>query len=566
MMGTQSWADGVAVQETQTKPTQDAVPTTGGTAPRATAVVVAVVVTWNRKEMVAGVIDALVAQARACPSLHVVVVDNSSTDGTSDYLTKKYSPERVVRNATEAALSPSFVDETANEAGNVPGFASFTVVRNLHNLGGCGGFNTGFKYVEHRFGRFGSQDAPDFVWLLDDDIDLPAEALTKLLDAAKSDQSIALVGSRTVDIGDRRSTIESTIYFDPASGLMGPDPAPGHEFADEHQRWIDDTRDEAGNRVFSGVRDVDIVSACSMLARWRDVCKVGFWDERFFIYCDDADWCLRFRGQGKRVVCALDAIVFHTPWTHKLTSERGYYLNRNLAWMIRHNVKEPMLRRTLFKWAARLMSQAKTAILNRRIHEADLLMRAVSDSIRSKGGKLDTKPTDRYTALQALGACNALGKNVVLVCPGRHAYMQAELFRAHVINGLVQGGRASEIPKWIVLAHVDSPAPEHGGESPAAGQHRPELRFYEHDRFNKLDAQLDWLRHPPQAVVVFDGKSDFPMLRGMRTMHVSSNDYDAVRVERDGLRVKLGLIARWFVLGVRVVWSVLRAKRIEASV
>lgn len=554
------------MQETQTKPTQDAVPTTGDTVPRATAVVVAVVVTWNRKEMAAGVIDALVAQARACPSLHVVVVDNSSTDGTSDYLTKKYSPERVVRNATEVALSPSFVDESADGAGNVPGFASLTVVRNLSNLGGCGGFNTGFKYVEHRFGRFGTQDAPDFVWLLDDDIDLPAEALTKLLDAANSDQKIALVGSRTVDIGDRRTTIESTIFFDPASGLMGPEPAPGHEHADEHQRWIDDARDEAGNRVYSGVRDVDIVSACSLLARWRDVCEVGFWDERFFIYCDDADWCLRFRGHGKRVVCALDAIVFHTPWTHKLTPERGYYLNRNLAWMIRHNVLEPMLRRTLFKWAARLMSQAKTAILNRRIHEADLLMRAVSDSICSRGGKLDTKASDRYSALQALESCVALGQDVVLVCPGRFAYLQAELFRAHVINGLIETGRASELPQWTVLAHTNATAPDHGGESPATGLNRPELRSYEHDRFNKIDAQLDWVRHPPRAVVVFDGRSDFPLLRGRRTIHVTSGDFDAVRIERDGLRVKVGLAARWFVLGVRVVWSVFRAKRDGVSV
>lgn len=554
------------MQETKTKPTKDAIATTGDAAPRAAAVVVAVVVTWNRKEMVAGVIDALVAQSRACPSLHVVVVDNSSTDGTSDYLTKKYSPERVVRNATEAALSPSFVDETTDEAGNVPGFASFTVVRNLHNLGGCGGFNTGFKYVEHRFGLFGAENAPDFVWLLDDDIDLPAEALTKLLDAMSSDQEISLVGSRTVDIDDRRSTIESTIYFDASTGLMGPEPSPGHEFADDYQRWIEDARDEAGKRVYSGVRDVDIVSACSLLARWRDVCEVGYWDERFFIYCDDADWCLRFRGQGKRVVCAMDAIVFHTPWTHKLTPERGYYLNRNLAWMIRHNVKEPMLRRTLFKWAARLMSQAKTAILNRRIRDADLLMRAVSDSIRSRGGMLDTKPTDQYTALQSLEVCKALGRNVVLICPGRHAYMQAELFRAHVINCLVRSGRTSDIPKWTVLAHAGASEPEHGGESPVIGLYRPEIRYYEHDRFQKIDAQLDWLRHPPQAVVVFDGNSDFPMLRGARTMHVSSTDFDAVRVERDGLRVKSGLLARWFVLGVRVVWSVLRAKRDRASV
>ena len=72
-----------------------------------------------------------------------------------------------------------------------------------------------------------------------------------------------------------------------------------------------------------------------MLARWGGVKKVGFWDYRYFIYCDDADWCLRFAQAGYRVVLSLDAVVYHTPWHHKLTPARAYYAMRNIMWVLR---------------------------------------------------------------------------------------------------------------------------------------------------------------------------------------------------------------------------------------
>ena len=37
---------------------------------------------------------------------------------------------------------------------------------------------------------------------------------------------------------------------------------------------------------------------------------------------------------GYRVVCNLDAVVFHTPWFQKLTPARLYYSQRNIVWVI----------------------------------------------------------------------------------------------------------------------------------------------------------------------------------------------------------------------------------------
>src|SRR5262249_40965382 len=180
-----------------------------------------------------------------------------------------------------------------------------------------------------------------------DDAEFPPDALRRLVEAAEADETIGLVGSRTVDIGDRQTTIESTIYFDFRRGRMGDEPPPGNPKREEHQRWIASLGAGAGPKgrhAYTGLRDVDVVSACSLLARWSAVRKVGFWDYRYFIYCDDADWCLRFAKAGFRVVCNLDAVVYHTPWHLKLTPARIYYSQRNVVWLMQKIIPRGRLR------------------------------------------------------------------------------------------------------------------------------------------------------------------------------------------------------------------------------
>ena len=88
--------------------------------------VVAVVVTWNRRELLAEALAALSAQTHELTAL--VVVDNASTDGTDELLSS---------------------------------LADLDVVRLSTNTGGAGGFAVGIeRALTHE---------PDLVWLLDDD-------------------------------------------------------------------------------------------------------------------------------------------------------------------------------------------------------------------------------------------------------------------------------------------------------------------------------------------------------------------------------------------------------------
>ncbi|WP_433332716.1 glycosyltransferase [Spirillospora sp. CA-294931] len=117
--------------------------------------VIAVVVTYNRRDLLTEALDALRAQTR--PLDAVIVVDNASTDGTPALLEEHYGEVDLVELA--------------------------------HNTGGAGGFAAGLA---------SALDAkPDLIWLMDDDTVPEPDALARLLDAHAT-TSATLVASRVV--------------------------------------------------------------------------------------------------------------------------------------------------------------------------------------------------------------------------------------------------------------------------------------------------------------------------------------------------------------------------------
>ena len=101
--------------------------------------VAAVVVTYNRLELLRQCVEALRAQTTACD---ILIVDNASTDGTANWLASH--PDLHYRNTGS-------------------------------NLGGAGGFNHGMRWaVEADY---------DYVWVMDDDTLPQSDALEKLLEA-----------------------------------------------------------------------------------------------------------------------------------------------------------------------------------------------------------------------------------------------------------------------------------------------------------------------------------------------------------------------------------------------
>lgn len=105
--------------------------------------VLAVVVTYNRKELLDECLDAIASQTYKCD---IMVVDNASSDGTENFVKQKNQNNIIYHNMGR-------------------------------NTGGAGGFN----YAA----RFAVENEYDFAWLMDDDCIPHNDALEKLLEADK---------------------------------------------------------------------------------------------------------------------------------------------------------------------------------------------------------------------------------------------------------------------------------------------------------------------------------------------------------------------------------------------
>jgi GT2 family glycosyltransferase len=63
--------------------------------------------------------------------------------------------------------------------------------------------------------------------------------------------------------------------------------------------------------AFAARRDVDWVAGCALWLRAAALRRVGLFDEAFFAYHEEVDWCARARAAGWRVVYAPDVVVTH---------------------------------------------------------------------------------------------------------------------------------------------------------------------------------------------------------------------------------------------------------------
>lgn len=508
--------------------------------------VCALIVTWNRKGFLTTVLKALSVQTYSPELLDVVVIDNAGSDGTLEFLESEFRPERIVENHTEVAHEPKFGAPRLTSPRNTLGFSSLTVIRNRANVGGCGGFNTGFASVERLFGD-GEHPAPSFVWLVDDDVDLPPNALANLVEAMESDPHIGLVGSRTCDIANRGRTIETTIYFNTETGAMQDDAPPGHRRHEAHRAWVATVggpRGQGGATGYRGLMDVDVVSACSMLARWKAVVGdgerrgVGFWDHRYFIYCDDADWCLRVARAGWRVVLNLDAVVFHTPWNLKLTPARIYYANRNRLWMVQKTLPTERLREVTRRMMRSFLFDGLHAALHRRLFHAHIILQTGLDAARNVGGKTGSDgptPVPIVEALRTAGCLDGAAR-VAVVCNVGDSLAWMNDLRDRVAGALRSGEAA---PVWLPIARNDVPNPPAGAI------------IYGRHLASRLKKQLWAMVRRPRAVVVFDQINDFPVLFAAPwTLHVDHKKPEVAQVERDGWGKRLGFGVRWAWTGV----------------
>jgi GT2 family glycosyltransferase len=57
--------------------------------------------------------------------------------------------------------------------------------------------------------------------------------------------------------------------------------------------------------------EVEAISGACMLVKRSAVEDVGWWDEDYFLHCEDLDWCMRFRRKNWKIMFVPAARVAH---------------------------------------------------------------------------------------------------------------------------------------------------------------------------------------------------------------------------------------------------------------
>jgi N-acetylglucosaminyl-diphospho-decaprenol L-rhamnosyltransferase len=195
-----------------------------------------------------------VLQAPPRVSHEVVVIDNASSDASAAVLKSREPRVRTI------AL--------------------------LANVGFARANNTGFR-----------QTKSELVLLLNSDTIVPAGAVDRLIREMRELPGATVVGPRLVNLDGAPE-----LSF---GRMMGP-------FAELRQKML--TRAAGSARVedlTSRRQEVDWVSGACLLVRRADAEAVGLLDERYFMYCEDVDFCAAIRARGGRVYFSPSTEVIH---------------------------------------------------------------------------------------------------------------------------------------------------------------------------------------------------------------------------------------------------------------
>lgn len=234
-----------------------------------------VILNWNGKDDTTQCLESIGKLQISNYKLQIIVVDNASTDGSIEAIRK----------------SITSITDTTGITGEL--------IRNKENLGFAGGNNVGIKCA--------LENGADFVLVLNNDTLVDKNLLVYLIKAAKKHKNAGIFSPK--------------IYF-----------APGFEFHKDRYSKKDLGRviwygggvidwenvlgsnkgvDEVDTGQYNAVEDTDFATGACMFIKREVLEKAGLFDEKYFMYLEDADLSQKARRHGWRVLFVPDATLWH---------------------------------------------------------------------------------------------------------------------------------------------------------------------------------------------------------------------------------------------------------------
>ena len=239
-----------------------AAPTPGAPDDRV-GLVSAVVINYQGEAYLESCLRAL--QALDDPVDEILIVENASTDGSLNVLKSQ--------------------------------FPSLELLRMKTNVGASGARNVGLRAAKHRW-----------VLLVDNDVVLEPDVLTKLRAAANERPDVVMLQPRAVYKDE-----PTRVHYD--GGAV-------------HYAGLVVLRNSSVPLVEAqgqGIVDVDVAISLAILVDKKAAIEAGAFDEEMFVLFEDLDLCYRLRAAGHGIAVVEDAICHHDSGTAGISFRGGGY-------------------------------------------------------------------------------------------------------------------------------------------------------------------------------------------------------------------------------------------------
>ena len=227
------------------------------------------------------VVSALKKMTYSKNSVEFVIVDNPHpTHGSS------------VRYLEENVLSMS-----GNELPHI------TLLPQSKNLGFAGGNNVGVQWaLDNGF---------DYVYFHNNDGFVAANFLEPLVEVMEQDKTVGVV--------------QSLLMLYPETDLIN---SSGNSFHYLGIGFCNNLRVKKENLQLKKVFETSYASGAALLMRADLLKQYGLWDNDFFLYHEDIEYCFRLKIAGYKIMVASDSLFYHK-YSFGRNQEKFYYIERN---------------------------------------------------------------------------------------------------------------------------------------------------------------------------------------------------------------------------------------------
>lgn len=226
-----------------------------------------------------------------CPKVFVVILNYNGKDVLKRCLLSVFKNDYpgfeivlVDNNSTDGSFETAKID-----------FSKAHFIKNEENLGFSAGNNVGIRFALERMA--------DYVLLLNNDVEVEKDFLSRLVSIAKKNQRVGILSPLIFDGTTRK------VWF--SGGTIS-----WFRMKSFHEK-VEKTAD---------FYESPFVTGCAMLVKKEVFKKIGLLDEDYFLYWEDADFSFRAGKAGLKRVVVTSSRVYHFEKSEKNRESKIYWL------------------------------------------------------------------------------------------------------------------------------------------------------------------------------------------------------------------------------------------------